>query len=478
MTPGKGSRIAVTTRLPILGDDGAPKYLLTVVQDVTEKKHAEARIERLSHYDSMTELPNRAAFNECFASVIERASKADESFALLSVDLDRFKEINDVFGHALGDRLLRAVAERLNAVLEGAFLARLGGDEFAALVTESPAPTQAARLAERFQAAVAEEFEIDGHRLRVGLSIGIAIYPLDGADETALIGNADAALYRAKAEGRGSVRFFEADMDQRLRERRALLQDLRSAVEHRELAVFYQPQARIDGEITGFEALVRWQHPVRGPVSPGEFIPIAEESGLILPLGEWVLREACREAASWPNAAARRGQPVGGAVPARRPRRAGARGAARERAVAGPARARDHRERADRRSAARAVDPAPAQGAGRAHRDGRFRHRLFVAVEPAGVSVRQDQDRPLVHLQPRKQRQSATIVRAVLALGRGLDLPVVAEGVETQAQLAFLSQEACAEVQGYLFGKPRPIADYAALVGRVPAPVEQAANVA
>jgi diguanylate cyclase (GGDEF)-like protein/PAS domain S-box-containing protein len=294
-------RIAVTTRLPILGEGGEPRYLLTVTQDVTEKKRAEARIERLAHYDSLTDLPNRAAFNACFASVLERAARSDESFAVLSVDLDRFKEINDVFGHSAGDRLLRVIGERLSATLEGAFLARVGGDEFAVIVTESPVPTHAARLAERLLAAVADDFEIEGHRIRVGLSIGIALYPIDGIDEVSLIGNADAALYRAKAEGRGSIRFFEADMDHRLRERRALLHDLRSAVERGQLVAYYQPQARIDGEIIGFEALARWQHPSRGQVPPSTFIPIAEESGLIHAIGEWMLREACREAASWPR---------------------------------------------------------------------------------------------------------------------------------------------------------------------------------
>ena len=258
-----GRRIITTTRLPILDDDGKPTHLLTVIQDVTEKKRTEAQIERLAHYDSLTDLPNRTAFNQCFAAVLERAAKSDESFAVLCVDLDRFKEVNDVFGHSIGDRLLRAVAERLSATLQGAFLARTGGDEFAVIVTESPAPTQAARLAERMLAAVADDFEIERHRLRMGLSVGIGLYPIDGTDEVSLLGNADAALYRAKAEGRGSIRFFEAKMDHSLRERRALLHDLRTAVERDEIRRALPaagPHRRRDRRVRGAGALAA-SHP-------------------------------------------------------------------------------------------------------------------------------------------------------------------------------------------------------------------------
>jgi diguanylate cyclase (GGDEF)-like protein/PAS domain S-box-containing protein len=471
-------RIAVTSRLPILGEGGAPEYLLTVIQDVTEKKRAEARIARLAHYDSLTDLPNRAAFNECFASVLERAASSDESFAVLCLDLDRFKEINDVFGHSTGDRLLRATAERWSETLQGAFLARIGGDEFAVIVTESPVPSCAARLAERLIAAVADAFEIEGHQLRIGLSIGIAIYPIDGVDEVSLIGNADAALYRAKAEGRGSIRFFEPDMDHRLRERRALLHDLRSAVEHGELVAYYQPQARIDGEITGFEALARWRHPVRGLVPPTTFIPIAEESGLIHTVGEWMLREACREAASWPKA-------LHLAVNLSAVQfRHGDLAALVHQVLLDTGLAPGRLELEITESVL--IDDLPRALA------------ILRRLKALGVRIAMDDfgtgysslsnlqafpfdkikiDRSFI-CDLERNAQAATIVRAVIALGRGLNLPVVAEGVETRAQLEFLSSEACAEVQGYLLGQPLPIAHYAGTVGRVAAREARAAGAA
>ena len=253
-TPGNGRRLVNSTRLAITGEDGAPQYLVNLLQDVTEHKRAEARIAHMAHFDGLTDLPNRSAFNECFATTLERAAREKERFALLSLDLDRFKEVNDVFGHAVGDTLLRRAAERLANASGEAFLARLGGDEFAVIVSGSAQPAGAAALAERLMAAMVEDFAMDGNRLHVGLSIGVAIFPADGADASSLMANADAALYRAKTGGRGSIRFFEAEMDHRLRERRALVHDLHAAIERGELMVYYQPQARME----------RRDHRVRG----------------------------------------------------------------------------------------------------------------------------------------------------------------------------------------------------------------------
>jgi diguanylate cyclase (GGDEF)-like protein/PAS domain S-box-containing protein len=474
-TPGNGVRLMTSTRLPIIGDNGKPQYLVNVLQDVTERKQAEERIAHLAHYDALTDLPNRAAFNECFSTVLERAARDKETFALISIDLDRFKEINDVFGFEVGDKLLRATSERLCKAAEGAFLARLAGDEFAVIAADGAQPSSSAELADRLAAALAEECEIDGHKLRVGLSIGIAIYPSDGTDASTLVANADAALYRAKAGGRGSIRFFEAEMDRALRERRAMVQDLRAAVERDELLVYFQPQARIDGEITGFEALVRWRHPARGLVAPGLFIPAAEESGLILTIGEWVLREACREAASWPK-------PLNVAVnlSAIQFRHGDLPGLVHSVLLeTGLAPGRLELEITE----SVLVDDLA--------RTVTILRRLkllgvHIAMDDFGTGYsslsnlqafpfdRIKIDRSFISSLP-ANRQSATIVRAVIGLGRGLGLPVIAEGVETDEQLAFLAVEDCVEVQGYLVGKPLPIDAYADAVGREAARDERVA---
>jgi diguanylate cyclase (GGDEF)-like protein/PAS domain S-box-containing protein len=464
-TPGKGTRLVTSKRLIIKGQDGEPQYLLGVIEDVTERKRAEAKIAHMAHHDALTDLPNRAAFNEYLAATMEKAAADREQFAVLCLDFDRFKDINDVFGHSVGDATLCAVARRLQAAAEGAFLARVGGDEFT-LIAEGPQPSTAEALAERLQAALADEIEIGAHPLRITLTIGIAVFPSDGTDATMLMGNADAALYRAKAEARGSIRFFEAEMDKRLRERRALQQDLRLAIERKELILHYQPQALIGGDIVGFEALVRWQHPTRGLVPPTTFIPVAEESALIISMGAWILREACREAASWekPLQIAVNLSPV-------------------------------QFQYGDLVGLVHTVLLETGLAAGRLELEitegvliGDFSRAVSILRRLKALGVRIAMDdfgtgySSLSYLQSfpfdkikidqafianvRQNPQSAAIIRAVIGLGRGLDLPVIAEGVETEDQLAFLSQEACDEVQGYLIGRPGPIANYAEITGR------------
>ena len=466
-TPANGTRIVTTTRLPVMGADNKPQYLISVVHDVTDRKRHEQRIAHLARHDPLTDLPNRTAFNQCITATIELATSSNESFAVLCLDLDRFKAVNDVFGHSTGDRLLREVAQRLSGACEGAFLSRVGGDEFIVIMPTGK-PQTAEELAERLCAALDSDIEIDGHRVRVGLTIGIAIFPQDGADPLTLIANADAALFRAKSEARGSVRFFEPAMDKQLREKRALQQDLRSAIVRDELDLHYQPQARIGGEITGFEALVRWHHPRSGLVPPSTFIPLAEETGIIVELGEWILRTACREAASWPK-------PLRVAVnlsPVQFQRSDLVKLVHEVLLETGLAPARLELEITE------GVLIGDFSGAVATLR--RLKNLgVRIAMDDFGTgysSLSYLQSFPFDKIKIDRafvanlshSQQAVTIIRAVIALGRGLDLPVVAEGVETEEQLKFLAGEHCNEIQGYLVGRPMPIADYAREVGRMP----------
>ena len=459
-------RIVTARKVAIRDDDGKPKYLLSLLEDVTERKRTEQRIAHMAHYDDLTDLPNRAAFNECLAATLDRAARSGEQFTILSVDLDRFKEANDSYGHAVGDALLREVARRLQAAAAEAFLARIGGDEFTLIVTDGAQPAAAAALAERLLAAFVDDFEVEGHRLKLGLSIGGAVYPTDGTDAKTLMINADIALYRAKAESRESVLFFEPQMGARLYERRTMEEDLRSAMGRDELFLHYQPQKKMSGETIGFEALVRWQCQKRGMVSPGVFIPIAEESNLIVRIGERVLREACREAASWP-------QPLTIAVnisPIQFRQGDLPRLVLSVLLETGLAPARLELEITESvliDDFSRAVS-------------------ILTRLKSLGVRIALDDfgtgysslsylhsfsfdkikiDRTFIG-DLEYSRQSMAIVRAVIGLGHSLGVPILAEGVETDAQYASLVQEGCDEVQGYLTGRPLPIADYAKLVGR------------
>ena len=402
-----GLRLFLTRRMTVLDEAGEPQYLIKTHEDVTDRRQTESRMAHMAYHDGLTDLPNRAAFLQALAQMIEACAGTDEEFAVLSVDLDGLKEINDVFGHAVGDKLLVEVARRIQAAARGGVVARLSGDEFG-LIIDGKQPAAGLALAEQLSEAMANEFVIDGKSVRTGVTTGISVFPHNGSDAASLLANAGAALFRAKAKSRGSISVYEPEMDQQIRDRRVLHQDLSLAIKNGELSLYYQPQAVArhtvaSSEVIGFEALARWLHPVRGFVPPSDFIPLAEESGLIVEMGEWILREACREAASWPNAAADRGQSVAGAVHARRCGRPRAFDPAGNRPRAGPARAGNHRGRADRGFRSRPGAAAAAEGARRARFDGRFRQRLFLAELSAGVPVRQDQDRPRFRDESRTQ---------------------------------------------------------------------------
>ncbi|MEM8877157.1 MAG: PAS-domain containing protein [Pseudomonadota bacterium] len=274
---------------------------VATMDDITELQRAQARLSHMTNHDSLTDLPNRTLFRERMAEMDAKLKRGGK-YAILCLDLDRFKSINDSLGHPVGDKLLIAAASRLEGCIRpGDTIARLGGDEFAILQANVKDPGETATLARRICEVVAEPFEIAGHQMVVGASIGIAFAPADGDGPDDLMRNADMALYRAKNDGRGIYRFFEPEMDARMQTRRELEIDMRKALRNGEFRLHYQPLVDLKTDkISGFEALLRWPHPQRGMVSPGEFIPIAEETGLIVALGEWVIQQACKDAVKWP----------------------------------------------------------------------------------------------------------------------------------------------------------------------------------
>jgi diguanylate cyclase (GGDEF)-like protein len=432
---------------------------------------------KAARHDPLTDLPNRFAFSERLAQAIDEADATQAQFAILCMNCDRFKEVNEVFGHGVADRLLQKLAGRLKVAAGDAFLARLGGDDFNILVAGGKQPVASEELAKHIQELVFDGFNIDGHIIKTALSIGIAIYPHDGPDAQTLMINADAALSLAKRDGRGSLRFFEAEMDKQQRDRLAMQHELGAAIERNELRLFFQPQARIDGEIIGFEALLRWEHSVRGRIAPNTFIPLAEENGMIIPIGAWVLKEACRQAATWskPLLVAINLSPVQfhySDLPAQ------------VLSILLETGLPPHRLELEITEGVLMNDFERAIGVLRRLKS----LGVSIAMDDFGTgysSLRYIQAFPFDKLkvdksfvdQLNQNLQSQAIIRAVVGLAHGLGLPVVAEGVETSDQLEFLKREHCDEVQGYLIGRPQPIEHYAELVG-IPGTPQRSAGTA
>ena len=303
VTAAGESRMIFSRRITFRDQRDQALYILGVVDDVTERRLAEARIARLAHYDPLTDVPNRTLFREELMrelSFVRRGAK----LAVLCLDLDHFKSINDTLGHQAGDALLKEVAQRIRRCLnEGDLIARLGGDEFAVVRTGLQHPKEAEAFAQQLREIVAgHTYDLKGHQTGSDLSVGIALAPEDGLEIDELLNHADLALYGAKAEGRGSYRYYEPEMNARMKRRRSLEADLRAALLKNEFVLYYQPILALEtGIIAGCEALLRWRHPQRGMVLPAEFVPVAEETGLINSIGEWVLKQACSDATAWPS---------------------------------------------------------------------------------------------------------------------------------------------------------------------------------
>jgi diguanylate cyclase (GGDEF)-like protein/PAS domain S-box-containing protein len=492
--PDEGTRLKLfeRTNVPIEGDvlkaNGAPSpvelilrpldfagkpHLAVAVRDLSARKKAEQHIRFLAHHDSLTGLPNRSTFNKKLDQEIELVLAAGRKLAVLCLDLDRFKDVNDLLGHAAGDKVLQSVAARISGVLdENQMVARLSGDEFAVLMPGLINPAAVGRLAETIievlRTASDESAASDVPSL-VSTSIGIAVCPDDATDRQALLTHADTALYRAKNDGRGTYRFFVPEMGAAVHDRRMLEHDLRQAIPRKELRLVYQPlQEIVSGNVLGFEALLRWNHPMRGEVQPSDFIPIAEDTGAILPIGEWVLREACREASTWKKALT-----VAVNVSAVQIHNANFAHAVHEILF--------ETGLAPSRLELEVTETALVRDLNRAL-------ATLRRIKMLGVRIAMDDfgtgysslsnlrafpfdkikiDRSFIK-SVNVNGQAAAIVRSVLGLGRALDLPVLAEGVESTSELEFLEKENCNEAQGYLLGKPADIRTYGAITNGTP----------
>ena len=430
----------------------------TALLEVSEEKY---RV--LAHRDPLTDLPNRMLFAELLAHAIQQAERNQSEFALLFLDLDHFKTINESLGHSRGDQLLIEVSQRLRRLLpENDVIARTGGDEFDIILKRREGMPWVDLMAQRMIDVLAEPFVLDGHSVYTGASIGIALYPADGANAEILQSHADVALHQAKAQGRGIMCFFSLEMSHRAKKRLTLEADLRHAIDHQELCLYYQPQVElVSGRLVGLEALVRWRHPRRGTISPGEFIPLAEESGLVVRLGDWVLREACRQIRQWTDA---------GLAPDQTAVNVSAVQLNRGRLVDSVKEALEETDVAPER-----LELEITESCVMVDRDQSF--KSLAELKALGVRLSIDDFgtgySSLVYLQQLEVHKlkvdisfvrdmmtnhgNASIVKAIIALGHSLGLEIIAEGVEDPDQARYLRALQCDVIQGYLVGRPLPV---------------------
>ncbi len=460
---------------PVVDDSGKPVRFCGTVKDITEREKAENQIRKLAYYDALTGLPNRQQFREQAGQAVTAARRVGTKMALIYLDLDHFKRINDTLGHTQGDMLLRGVSKALTSIVRGtdivakvdvetsvsSSLARLGGDEFTIMLTGLSRSESAARVAKRIQEALSRPLKLDDREYVVTGSMGIAIYPDDGEDVDILLRNADIAMYAAKEEGRNTYRFFSEEMNARMLERLALESDLRRALERDELVLHFQPQVEaLTGKIVALEALVRWQHPQRGLLPPLDFIGIAEETGLIIPLGEWVMRTACGQAVAWREA---------GFAPMRVSVNVSGRQLTQSDLVTTVKQVLDATRLAGEYLELELTESSLMTDVEATTQTlwGLKQTGLSLSVDDFGTgysSMNYLKRFPLDALKIDRSfvqdltvdANDAAITKAVIAMAKALDLSTVAEGVEEEEQLEFLVDEGCDLIQGFLISRPIP----------------------